>query len=231
MNDRFERQQELVPTDRLAQLTTTVIGVGAIGRQVALQLAAIGVRRIRLIDFDRVEPTNVTTQGYLREDIGQLKVAAVQKTIAAIDPTVAVDSIADRLRPKHSIGDALFCCVDSISSRTSIWRSVEHRCQFWVDGRMLGEVIRVLAAVDHHDRRHYGSTLFLQTEAQTGHCTSRSTIYAAGIAAGLMVHQFTRWLRGMPVDTDAGLNLLAGELVQAPPSLLDPVTTSQAHEC
>jgi hypothetical protein len=34
------------------------------------------------------------------------------------------------------------------------------------------------------------------------------------IAAGLMVHQLTRWLRGLPVDRDAMFNLLAGELVQ-----------------
>ena len=40
--DRFTRQRDLVPSDRLADVATTVIGVGAIGRQVALQLAAIG---------------------------------------------------------------------------------------------------------------------------------------------------------------------------------------------
>jgi sulfur carrier protein ThiS adenylyltransferase len=40
---------------------------------------------------------------------------------------------------------------------------------------------------------------------------SRSTIYATSIAAGIMVHQFTRWLRGIPVDFDTTLNLLAGE--------------------
>ena len=47
--------------------------------------------------------------------------------------------------------------------------------------------------------------------AQPGRCTARSTIYAASIAAGMMVHQFTRWLRGIPVDRDTSLNLLAGE--------------------
>jgi sulfur carrier protein ThiS adenylyltransferase len=36
----------------------------------------------------------------------------------------------------------------------------------------------------------------------------------AAIAAGLMVHQFCRWLRRQPVDADAAFNLLAGELVQ-----------------
>jgi len=39
---RFVRQRELVPADRLSEITATVIGVGAIGRQVALQLAAVG---------------------------------------------------------------------------------------------------------------------------------------------------------------------------------------------
>ena len=47
--DRFVRQAELVPADKLGEVTATVIGVGAIGRQVALQLASIGVRRLRLV--------------------------------------------------------------------------------------------------------------------------------------------------------------------------------------
>src|SRR5436190_24256614 len=63
--DRFARQAELVPRPALATLEVTVIGVGAIGRQVALQLASLGVPSLRLVDFDRVELTNVTTQGYL----------------------------------------------------------------------------------------------------------------------------------------------------------------------
>src|SRR5262245_14722375 len=52
--DRFTRQADLVPRDRLEGLTVTVIGVGAIGRQVAVQLASIGARRLQLIDFDTV---------------------------------------------------------------------------------------------------------------------------------------------------------------------------------
>ena len=59
--NRFIRQAELVPRDRLSGLKITVIGVGAIGRQVALQLASIGVTHLQLIDFDRVEAANITT--------------------------------------------------------------------------------------------------------------------------------------------------------------------------
>ncbi len=78
---------------------------------------------------------------------------------------------------------------------------------------MLGETIRVLCAADQAGREHYGSTLFAQSEAQAGQCTSRSTIYAASIAAGLVCHQFTRWLRELPLDVDTTLDLLAGDLM------------------
>jgi sulfur carrier protein ThiS adenylyltransferase len=46
-------------------------------------------------------------------------------------------------------------------------------------------------------------------------CTTRGVIYTAAIAAGLMVHQFARWLRGLPVDPDLFINLLASELIAA----------------
>jgi molybdopterin-synthase adenylyltransferase len=210
--DRFSRQAELVPADRLAESSTTVIGVGAIGRQVALQLAALGVRRVQLIDFDLVELTNVTSQGYWSTDIGHPKVRATKKAIARIDPVIEVEAICDRYRPRMDLGSAVFCCVDSIDARAAIWRSAGSSCQFWADGRMLGEVIRVLTAVDSAARGHYSTTLFPGSQAQQGRCTSRSTIYAAAIAAGLMAHQFTRWLRGLPTDRDLSLNLLASEL-------------------
>ena len=76
---------------------------------------------------------------------------------------------------------------------------------------MLGEVLRVLTVAEAIGREHYPTTLFAQAEAQPGRCTARSTIYAANVAAGLMIHQFTRWLRGIPVDRELSLNLLAGE--------------------
>ena len=195
---------------------TTVIGVGAVGRQVALQLAALGVRLIQLIDFDRVELTNVTTQGYFAEDAEQnrFKVEAAREAVLRIDPGIGVERICDRFRPQQAVGAAVFCCVDSISARAAIWRSIANRCEFWADGRMLGEVVRVLAAADVASREYYATTLFSQQHAQVGTCTSRSTIYAASIAAALMLHQFTRWLRGIPVCPDSTLNLLSSEWIE-----------------
>lgn len=216
INDRYLRQRDLVPRERLATLTTTVIGVGAIGRQVALQLAAIGAPNIQLIDFDRVDESNLTTQGYLTADIGQPKVLATAAAIERLDSSLKVTTIEDRFRPQQSLGEVIFCCVDYISARAAIWRHVQHHCQFWTDGRLRGEVLRVLTVTKHDHRQHYyDTTLFSQSEAQRGQCTSRSTIYTASIAAALMLHQFTRWLRGIPVNKDLSLNLLATELIMS----------------
>jgi sulfur carrier protein ThiS adenylyltransferase len=190
-----------------------VIGVGAIGRQAAIQLAALGVPRLQLVDFDTVEATNVTTQGYDFEDVGQLKVDAAAGAVQRVDPLIDVEAVSERYRSRIAIGDAVFCCVDSISAREAIWRSASKTCRFWADGRMLGEVIRVLAAADPASRRHYPTTLFPQSEAQAGRCTAHGVIYTACIAAGLMTHQFTRWLRDVPVEPDVTLNLPAMELV------------------
>lgn len=65
---------------------------------------------------------------------------------------------------------------------------------------------------DDQGRAHYPTTLFAVAEAQSGRCTSRSTIYTSQIAAGLMVHQFTRRLRELPAEPDLTLNLQAGEI-------------------
>lgn len=135
-SDRFERQSGLIPTARLRDATATVIGVGAIGRQVVIQLASLGVGRLQLIDFDTVEPHNVTTQGYRHAEIGQHKVAATQTSIAEIDPEIHVESWCDRFRRRIKTNDIVFCCVDSIQSWSLIWDHLKSRAQFWADARM-----------------------------------------------------------------------------------------------
>ena len=119
--DRFLRQRDLVSTEKLANTSVTIIGVGAIGRQVALQLAALGVMQIQLIDFDEVELHNITSQGYRTSDIGLAKVVATATAISEIDGSIEVIKLQDRFRIRQTVDSVVFCCVDSISARTAIW--------------------------------------------------------------------------------------------------------------
>ena len=110
---------------------------------------------------------------------------------------------------------AVFACVDSIVTRGLAWEAVRGRSAFWADGRMSAEVVRVLASDRPATDAYYATTLFAAERAYAGSCTARSTVYAASIAAGLMLSAFTRWLRGLPVERDLTLNLLAAELTAA----------------
>jgi sulfur carrier protein ThiS adenylyltransferase len=135
-----------------------------------------------------------------------------------INTNIEVQPIRERFRFSTDTGTAVFCCVDKIDIRRFIWRSLENETSFFVDGRMSGEVIRVLTAADGKSREHYPTTLFAAGEAQEGRCTARSSIFTANIAAGLMIEQFSRWLRRIPVDPDLQLNLLSSELTVTDPA-------------
>jgi len=209
---RYSRQKDIVRPERIAACKATVIGVGAIGRQVALQLAAMGIPWLQLTDFDVVETSNLASQGYLEEDLGKLKVEATANLCKRINAGTEIISVAERFRRSMEIGTAVFCCVDRIEVRRLIWEAVGHQVGFYCDGRMSAEVLRVLTACDTESRRHYPTTLFRTEEAFVGPCTAKTTIYCANIAAGLMVAQFTKYLRQLPVEADVQMNLLASEL-------------------
>ncbi len=212
-SDRDLRQRDLIPPEALARSDCTVIGVGAIGRQIALQLTAIGVPKIQLIDFDMVENVNLASQGFFQSDLGCSKVQVTADLCQQINPVVDIVKVNDKFRRSQSqLGNVVFCCVDSIDARRFIWQSVNESAAFFCDGRMSGEVIRILSSSNEAGRSYYPTTLFSSGEAFQGVCTSRSTIYTANIAAGLMIQQFTRWLRHLPVDLDLQFNLLSSEL-------------------
>lgn len=212
IQERYSRQQDIVPPDRLAQCKVTVVGVGAIGRQAALQLAAIGVSRLKIIDPDNVEPSNLASQGYLEEDLGMPKVDATAALCWQINPNLEIEKVSDRFRRSMDVGNVLFNAVDSIETRRLIWNAVKDKVAFYSDGRMSAEVLRVLSVSGIASQEYYPSTLFASHEAYAGPCTAKTTIYCANIAAGLMVAQFAKWLRNLPLEADIQVNLLSMEM-------------------
>jgi sulfur carrier protein ThiS adenylyltransferase len=210
--DRDLRQRDLVPPEKLKELTVTVVGVGAIGRQLAIQLASMGVRRLQLVDPDTVEAVNLAPQGYFEADLGRPKVEATAALCKQMNPAVMIDTHCARFRRSQTTSDVVFMAVDRIDTRRLIWDTVKDNARFVADGRMSGETLRILTVADEIGRDHYPTTLFEQNEAHGGPCTGRSTLHAATIAAGLMTSQFAKWLRAIDVDADLMLNLLASEM-------------------
>lgn len=221
--ERDSRQRDLVPPDRLSRCHAVVVGVGSVGRQVALQLAATGVPAMTLYDPDVVGVENLAPQGFWETDVGDPKVDAVANVCHQVLPRMELHARRERFR-KSAVGrwprgrdHVLFCCVDSIAARQLVWAAVRGAVGFYADGRMAGEVVRVLASGRPATDATYSATLFAPAEAFAGSCTAKSTMYAGSVAAGLMVGQLSRWLRGLPVVADQTFNLLAAELSVADP--------------
>jgi molybdopterin/thiamine biosynthesis adenylyltransferase len=82
----------------LKAASVAIVGAGGLGAPAALYLAAAGVGRLSLIDPDAVDISNLHRQVlYETADIGQPKVAAAARHLAALNPHVAIAPVAERL--------------------------------------------------------------------------------------------------------------------------------------
>lgn len=78
-----------------------VCGLGGLGSNVAIALARAGVGHLHLLDFDRVEPSNLNRQQYLADQVGLAKADALRANIAAINPYCDVVAHTLRIAPDN----------------------------------------------------------------------------------------------------------------------------------
>ena len=84
--------------DRRTFLKRSGIGVGGIGCSAASYLAASGVGRLVLCDFDTVDASNLGRQIlYGPDDIGEAKAKVASRRLGAINPDIEIRAIAQRL--------------------------------------------------------------------------------------------------------------------------------------
>ena len=124
--ERFLRIDRLIGRERreiLHEKKVTVVGVGAVGSYAVEALARSGVGALTLIDFDRVEMTNINRQLIaLESTLGQLKVDVAQRRIADINPQCRVVTrplFVDQNNLKELFSDSPDVVVDAIDSLDS----------------------------------------------------------------------------------------------------------------
>ena len=211
---RDMRQRDILPKDKLENTHATVIGTGAVGRQLALQLASMGVGKIQMFDFDTVEEVNLAPQGFAEDDIGKSKVDAVAESCRKMNSEIEIIPVNSRFLRASDIGNVVFCCVDSIRIREFIWDVIGDKdVELFVDGRMAAEALRVVTAYDDESNKYYKETLFSEEDAMEAPCTAKSTIYCANICAGLMITQYAKWMRNIPIDRDMLINLVTNDFI------------------
>lgn len=83
---------------KLQKSSVGIAGAGGLGSNVAISLARAGVGRILIVDYDKVEESNLNRQYFFRDQIGQVKVDALKENIKRIDESIRVETLNHQLR-------------------------------------------------------------------------------------------------------------------------------------
>ncbi|HNQ40323.1 MAG TPA: tRNA threonylcarbamoyladenosine dehydratase, partial [Candidatus Cloacimonas sp.] len=128
-NTDFYRTELLVGqkgSQKLAQTSVAVIGLGGVGSYSAEALARSGIGKFILIDFDVIEPTNINRQILaLQSTIGKPKVELMQQRIRDINPKAEViiyQEVLDGNNQERLLEGAEYCvdAIDSLSSKIGL---------------------------------------------------------------------------------------------------------------
>ncbi len=91
MLDALKKRQGETLTDKFLSATVAVCGLGGLGSNVAIALARANVGRLILIDFDKVEISNLHRQQYKASQIGKYKTDAIAEILNEIAPYVELN--------------------------------------------------------------------------------------------------------------------------------------------
>jgi molybdopterin/thiamine biosynthesis adenylyltransferase len=126
--ERYSRQLVLpewsgAAQERLSSATAIVVGAGALGSPAATYLAAAGVGRIGIVDYDVVELSNLHRQPlHFTPDVGRQKAENAALKLGVLNPEVAVDPYPVELNEQnaHAIvmgADVVVDCSDTFATR------------------------------------------------------------------------------------------------------------------
>ncbi len=117
-----DRTELLLGKEKLEKLKNsfvTVIGLGGVGGITAIMLARCGVGKLRLVDFDKIDETNINRQVVANtKTIGKYKTDVIRDMILDINPNCKIESVTAKLT-RDNIGNLISkntFVVDAIDS-------------------------------------------------------------------------------------------------------------------
>ncbi|ROQ18854.1 HesA/MoeB/ThiF family protein [Gallaecimonas pentaromativorans] len=123
---RHHRQQLLWGSEgqaKLAASTVAIVGLGGLGSPAALYLAGAGVGRLRLIDADKVELSNLHRQIlYKSSHVGRPKAEMARRQLEALDPQCQVEECPsyikeENIAPLLAGADLVLDCADNLATK------------------------------------------------------------------------------------------------------------------
>lgn len=132
--------------DKLRTANVMVVGCGALGNEVLKNLALFGVGHLVIVDFDTVEPSNLTRSILFNQtdaQLGRLKVVVAAERLREINPKIQVLPLAGDITHDVGLGllrqmNVVVSCVDNRWARYCLNRLCMRANVTWVDGGIDG---------------------------------------------------------------------------------------------
>ena len=86
---------------KVSSARVAVCGIGGLGSDIAIALARAGVGHIHIIDFDRVDISNLNRQQYFVEQLGMYKTDALKETLSHVAPYCKITADCVRIDEKN----------------------------------------------------------------------------------------------------------------------------------
>lgn len=141
--------------EKVSNARVLVAGAGALGNEVIKDLALFGVGHIFVIDFDRIEISNLTRSVLFREADAyghRYKAEVAAERAMEINPQIKVTPIVGNLFSEAGLGlyrsvDVIIGCLDSRLARYQLNRMAMRAGKPWIDGSIenLTGVVKVYA--------------------------------------------------------------------------------------
>lgn len=135
--------------EKLKRAKVFIAGAGGIGSPVSLYLAAAGIGKITIVDYDKVSTSNLNRQIlHWDKDIGRLKVESAREKLAAFNPDIIVEGIEQEITEKNVAelvrdNDLIVDAMDNIQTRLLLNRvslqnniPIFHGAVYGFDGRV-----------------------------------------------------------------------------------------------
>jgi adenylyltransferase/sulfurtransferase len=119
--------------NKLLNSTVLIVGLGGLGCAVSQYLAASGIGNLILVDFDKIELSNLTRQIlYTKEQLGEFKVNMAAKQLASINPMIKITVYTQAIE-KISLD---WSTIDIIVDATDNFKT-----RFWLNDKACKEKI------------------------------------------------------------------------------------------
>ena len=147
--DRYSRQIMLEEIgyqgqQKLRAAKVCVVGVGGLGNPITTRLVAMGIGKIRIIDRDVIELSNLHRQTMFDEsDVGQVKVEVAAKKLQKLNPDVQIESLPISINDYTALDavegcDLVIDALDSVNARYALNKACVEKNIPFVTGAAVG---------------------------------------------------------------------------------------------